>query len=128
MTRRRWSPATWTRTRPRGGRSWRTSARQPDKPDALLKDDPPTGPAQDGNRARHDAPPKDEGVSQKDDARDPYARIDDDFDANGDVEKPPPTTFWGKVQAAAESVGRASFAAMTVVVTLGMMVAPYLLL
>jgi hypothetical protein len=39
-----------------------------------------------------------------------------------------PKTFWGKVKAGAETVGRASFAAMSVLLTLGMMVAPYLLL
>lgn len=43
-------------------------------------------------------------------------------------EPPPPTTFWGKVKAGAETVGKASFAALSVLVTLGMMVAPYLLL
>ena len=43
-------------------------------------------------------------------------------------DEPPPPTFWGKVKAGAETVGKASFAAVSVLVTLGMMVAPYLLL
>ena len=57
---------------------------------------------------------------------------DDDKGTDAQAEEPkseaPPTTFWGKVKAGADTFGRASFAAMTVVVTLGMMVAPYLLL
>lgn len=68
-------------------------------PDALLTDDPPKDPDEYGNVAFDD-------------------------------EKPPPapTTAWGKFKAGMNKVGRASFAAMTVIVTVGMMVAPYLLL
>lgn len=68
-------------------------------PDALLKDDPPKKPDEYGEVAFEDDQPP-----------------------------PPPTTFWGKVKSGMNSVGRASFAAMTVLVTVGMMVAPYLLL
>jgi len=41
---------------------------------------------------------------------------------------PPPTTLWGKMKAGAETVGKVSFAALSVLVTLGVMAAPYLLL
>jgi len=40
----------------------------------------------------------------------------------------PPKTFWGKVKSGAETVGKASFAAATVLITVGMMVAPYFFL
>ena len=51
--------------------------------------------------------------------------------ANGDdaeVGPQQPRTLWQRFQAGADSVGKATFAAFAVVVTLGMMVAPYLLL
>jgi hypothetical protein len=67
-------------------------------PDALLTDDPPGKPDRYGDVAFKDETP------------------------------PPPATFWEKMKAKSETVGRASFAALTVLVTLGMMVAPYLLL
>ncbi|MBI3768562.1 MAG: hypothetical protein HY271_08715 [Deltaproteobacteria bacterium] len=65
---------------------------------------------------------------------DPDALLTDDPPGEperyGDVafKEKAPTTFWGKVKVGAETVGRASFAAVSVLVTLGMMVAPYLLL
>jgi len=98
-----------------------------DKADALLKDDPPKSPEHYGNVAGTDAPQTDASVktdpppndaSVKSDEGDPYARIDDDVDADPDAKKP--ATFW-------EKVGRATFAAMTVLLTLGMMAAPYLM-
>jgi hypothetical protein len=67
-------------------------------PDALLKDDPPGAPESYGTVAFKDGEPA------------------------------PPPTFWGKVRSGAETVGKAGFAAMSVIVTVGMMVAPYLLL
>lgn len=90
--------------------------RHPDHTDALLKDDPPKSPEHYGNVAATDTPPSDASV--KADEGDPYARIDDDVDADPDAKKP--ATFW-------EKVGRATFAAMTVLLTLGMMAAPYLM-
>jgi hypothetical protein len=89
----------------------------PAEADALLKDDPPKPPDQYGNVARPDA----DVTHPRDLSLDPYAGVDEDVNADNDLEKPPPATFW-------EKVGRASFAAMTVIMTLGMMVAPYLLL
>ena len=79
---------------------WRKdiAAERADDPDALLRDDPPAEPEAYGTVA-----------------------------SKGD-EPPPPTTFWGKVKSGAEAVGKASFAAFSVLVTLGMMAAPYLLL
>ena len=79
---------------------WRKdiAAERTDDPDALLRDDPPDEPDRYGK------------VAFKEDA------------------PPPPTTFWGKVKGGAEAVGKASFAALSVLVTLGMMAAPYLLL
>ena len=85
--------------------------------DPLLKDDPPKPPAEYGNVAKPDA----EVTQPHDPTPDPYAEVDADVSGDSDMEKPPPTTFW-------EKVGRASFAALTVIMTLGMMVAPYLLL
>ncbi len=131
--------------------------RHHDNPDALLKDDPPRAPEHYGNVVHPNsdarattsdsamvtddaaategaattdgvATLKDQAAPSRDATRDRYAVLDDDVDADAETEAPPPTTFWGKVQAAAHSVGRASFAAITVVVTLGMMAAPYLLL
>ena len=100
--------------------------------DPLLTDDPPKAPEEYGDVAKPDATaPKSDAAPSKaaapkpESARDPYSVLDDDVDAAGDPPAPPPTTFWGKVQAAAQSMGRASFAAMTILVTLGMMVAPY---
>jgi hypothetical protein len=69
-------------------------------PDALLTDDPPGEPHSYGKVAFEDAEPA----------------------------EPKPTTFWGKMKAGAETVGKVSFAAVSVLVTLGMMAAPYLLL
>lgn len=68
--------------------------------DALLKDDPAKDPGEYGKVAFGDEEPP----------------------------PPPPTTFWGKFKVGMNSFGRATFAAMTVLVTVGMMVAPYLLL
>lgn len=39
-----------------------------------------------------------------------------------------PRTFWSRVKAGADTAGKATFAALSVAVTLGMIVAPYLLL
>jgi hypothetical protein len=50
------------------------------------------------------------------------------FTEGADVGPPVPPTFWGRVKAGADTVGKASFAVLSVAVTLGMLVAPYLLL
>ena len=74
--------------------------------DKLLTDDPPGAPSTYGKVSSGKDP------SSASDGADPAA----------------PKTFWGRVQSGADTVGKASFAALTVLVTLGMMVAPYLLL
>jgi hypothetical protein len=68
-------------------------------------------------------------------ASDPDALLTDDPpgkpDQYGNVasqDEERPKTFWGKVKSGADTVGKASFAAATVLVTIGMIVAPYLLL
>jgi hypothetical protein len=90
----------------------------PTQDDPLLKDDPPKAPDQYGTVTSHDAPPKDQ-VADARHSRDPYSVVDDDPEAD-EKDKTPPT-FW-------QSVGRASFAAFTVLITLGMMAAPYLMM
>jgi hypothetical protein len=69
--------------------------------DRLLTDDPPGAPADYGKVASSDGAKSD---------------------------PPVPPTFWGRVRAGADKVGKASFAFLSVAVTLGIMVAPYLLL
>ena len=90
----------------------------PTQNDPLLKDDPPKAPEQYGEVADHDTPPKDQ-VGDAKHSGDPYAVVDDDPEADEKDKSPP--TFW-------QSVGRASFAAFTVLITLGMMAAPYLMM
>jgi len=87
---------------------WREEiARERTGDDRLLTDDPPGEPASYGTVASA-------GESAPDgDAQD---------------EAPAPEGFWGSVQAGASSAGKATFAAMTVLVTVGMAVAPYLLM
>jgi hypothetical protein len=82
-------------------------------PDKLLTDDPPKAPSSYGKVASSS------GTSPADDVATSSV-------AEGDPEGP--KTFWERFEAGANTVGKASFAALTVLVTLGMMVAPYLLL
>jgi len=69
-----------------------------------------------------------------DHADDPDALLKDDppgkpEDYGNVADQPqPPKTFWDKFRAGAQTVGKASFAAATVLITVGMMVAPYFLL
>jgi hypothetical protein len=72
--------------------------------DRLLTDDPPGAPSSYGKVASSDG-------AEAAETEDP----------------PPPATFWGRFKAGADTFGKASFAALTVVVTLGMMAAPYLI-
>jgi hypothetical protein len=90
----------------------------PPQSDPLLKDDPPKAPEHYGKVTNDDTLPKDQVADAKS-SGDPYATVDDDPAAD-DKDKQP-TTFW-------QSVGRASFAAFTVLITLGMMAAPYLMM
>jgi hypothetical protein len=89
----------------------------PPQSDPLLKDDPPKAPEQYGKVANGDAPPKDQVASAK--KSDPYAVVDDDPETDEKDQAPP--TFW-------QTVGRAGFAVFTVIMTLGMMAAPYLMM
>jgi hypothetical protein len=82
--------------------------------DKLLTDDPPKSPSSYGKVASSS------GTT---------SRPGDVASSPGEEGDPAvPTTFWGRFRAHADTVGKATFAALTVVVTLGMMVAPYLLL
>lgn len=83
---------------------WRREIENERGTDPLLTDDPPGAPED-------------------------YGKVtsEDGYDLLGD-QPVPPTTFWGKVKVGANTVGKASFAAVSVLVALGMMVAPYLLL
>lgn len=69
--------------------------------DKLLTDDPPGAPSD-------------------------YGKVASSVGAKTDP--PVPQTFWGRMQTGADKVGKATFAFLSVAVTLGMMVAPYLLL
>ncbi len=79
----------------------------------LLTDDPPAKPDDYGKVAKADS-----------------AETASDGDAffGDEPQGPPPSGFWGHVKAGANSFGKASFAVLTVAVTVGMAVAPYLLL
>lgn len=75
--------------------------------DRLLTDDPPGAPSTYGQ------------VASSGDAASGEA---------ADAEDPPvPQTFLGRVKAGIDTFGKATFAALTVVVTVGMMAAPYLI-
>jgi hypothetical protein len=90
----------------------------PPQSDPLLKDDPPKSPEHYGSVTNDDTQPKDQVADAKS-SGDPYATVDDDPEA--DEKDKAPTTFW-------QSVGRATFAAFTVLITVGMMAAPYLMM
>jgi hypothetical protein len=63
---------------------------------------------------------------------DPDALLTDDPpgkpDEYGNVAQEEPKTFWERVKRNSETWGKITFAAMSVLVTLGMMAAPYLLM
>ena len=50
------------------------------------------------------------------------------FAEGAEVGPPAPRTFWSRVKAGADTAGKATFAVLSVAVTLGIIVAPYLLL
>ena len=85
---------------------WRVAlADDPWEDTRLLADDPPRNPASYGK------------VAFRDDAGDGVEAVEE-----------PPRDFWARVKKNADTVGKVSFAAMSVMVTVGMAVAPYLLL
>ncbi len=86
----------------------------------LLTDDPPSAPGSYGHVAG----------SAAHDANDVDRDLDDALDEHADdgASAPPPHGVWGHVKSGANSVGKASFAVLSVAVSLGMMIAPYLLL
>jgi hypothetical protein len=82
-------------------------------PDKLLTDDPPQPPSSYGKVASTSGASRTDAVA---------ASSVTDGDPEG------PKTFWERFGAGANTFGKASFAALTVLVTLGMMAAPYLLM
>ena len=50
------------------------------------------------------------------------------LEAGDEVAPPVPTTFWGRIKAGSDKVGKVGFAVMAVAVTIAVLVAPYLLL
>src|SRR5262249_47774136 len=73
----------------------------PDSDAHLLTDDPPKAPKE-------------------------YGKVT--FEHGEEAPPPPPPTTWDSFKAGMDKVGKASFAAMTVLVTVGMMVAPYFMM